>query len=81
MPKISVPAPVVLRELAGSNIRELRRERGMTQKRLAELVGEHPPYICQVELGRANLTLATLARIAEVLEVEPYELLMPKQED
>lgn len=77
MGKARVVAPKALMILVGKNIRELRQTRGLSQTALADMVGMHTTYICSVELGRTNLTLSTIARIAQALGVEPFRLLVP----
>src|SRR5438445_11257490 len=46
----------------------LRRKRGISQARLAQLMGVKQPLIARLESGRVkNLTLATVARTAATL--------------
>jgi transcriptional regulator with XRE-family HTH domain len=63
----------VLRDL-GLRIRELRRQRELTQEALAEKLGMLTPNYARVEQGRANVTVDTLVRIAHALDVELIEL-------
>lgn len=53
----------------GANIRRARKARGWTQKELAERVESDASYIYRIETGKANPSIAVLARIAEALEV------------
>lgn len=59
----------------GARIRDLRRERGLTQEELAERAGLHSRYISRIELGGANFGVSVLYQIAEGLSVKPRELL------
>lgn len=59
----------------GARIRELRRERGLTQEELAERAGLHSRYISRVELGGANFGVSVLFDLAEGLGVAPRDLL------
>lgn len=46
----------------------------MTQEELAEIVNTQHSYIGFVERGEQNLTIQTLAKISEALQVEINEL-------
>jgi transcriptional regulator with XRE-family HTH domain len=58
----------------GANIRKARKARGWTQKELAERVESDASYMNRIETGKANPSIAVLARIAEALEVSLDEL-------
>ena len=51
----------------GQRIRDLRRKRGLTQEKLAELVDLSVPYISHLERGTKKPSLAVLIRLAELL--------------
>jgi len=53
----------------GIRIREVRRERGWTQDRLANAVGVSRSAVAQWETGRAGQVTTNLTRVAEMLEV------------
>jgi transcriptional regulator with XRE-family HTH domain len=55
-------------------VRARREELGKSQERLAHDSGLHWSYVGQVERGRRNLTLHSILKIAEVLKVDPAEL-------
>jgi transcriptional regulator with XRE-family HTH domain len=61
--------------VVGANIRRLRKAKGLTQEQLAHDAGMAMRYVAGVERGEENPSLRFLVRIAEVLEVEPAELL------
>ena len=49
----------------------LRERRGISQRRLAQMVGVSQPVIARIEAGRArNLELRTLVKIAAALDSE-----------
>jgi transcriptional regulator with XRE-family HTH domain len=55
----------------GGRVKAFRRRRGMSQERLAHLVGRSESWLSQVERGiRPVENLAVLTRLAEVLDVE-----------
>lgn len=58
-----------------SELRRIRREKDITQERLAELVGVDQTTISDLERGRnRNPSWETVAKIAKVLDVSPSEL-------
>lgn len=64
-----------LRTILAANIRQRRRELGMTQADLALRLDVSQPYIVKVEKGRVSTGLDQLARLAEALEVDAASLL------
>jgi XRE family transcriptional regulator, regulator of sulfur utilization len=66
----------VQRRVAG-HVERLRRSRGLTQERLAELADISGKHLGEVERGAANATLNTLVAIARALSVDVGELLAP----
>ena len=62
----------------GTRIRILRKTKKpspLSQEKLAELAGVHHTYIGAIERGEKNVTLETLLRVAEALEVSLEDLL------
>ena len=59
----------------GSAIREVREDRAMSQEKLAEESGLHRTYISSVELGRRNISLDNIQKIALALGVSMTELM------
>ena len=55
----------------GENIRRIRKERGLTQKQLGELVGASEAYIRAYESGRRNPKPSSLEKIEKALAVNP----------
>lgn len=63
-----------LRPLGGA-VKRLRVERGLSQEALDGIAGLHTNHIGGIERGERNVTLATLFKLAEALNVNPDELL------
>lgn len=62
----------------GKKIVALRKERGFTQRRLADLADLSNDYISKIEKGKnTNVGVETLQRIADALMVTPLELQYP----
>jgi transcriptional regulator with XRE-family HTH domain len=58
----------------GERIRQLRKDKGLSQEQLAELSGLHTNYVGQAERGEKNLTIATLQKVVGGLGVSLEEL-------
>lgn len=63
-----------LKFLFGKRVRQLRRQKDLTQEELAELVGVSAEFISNLERGINAPSFDTLERIAEALDVAPVEL-------
>lgn len=63
--------------LFGRNVRDLRREKGLSQEALALEAGMKRSYVSDVERGIRNPTVRALGRLAEALDVSPARLLEP----
>ena len=59
----------------GQSLRERREQLGLSQRRLAEKVGIRHTHVSRVERGESGVSLAVLARLAEVLQVSPQWLI------
>jgi transcriptional regulator with XRE-family HTH domain len=57
-----------------ANVRRLRRERGLTQERLAELADLHMTDIARIETLRRDPGVKIVAKIAMGLDVETSAL-------
>jgi transcriptional regulator with XRE-family HTH domain len=68
-------APVPLLAFVARRIKALRNARGLTQDAVAEALGIASKNVQRLEGGKQNLTLKTLSLVADVLDVEPHELL------
>lgn len=62
------------RAALGIAIRRRREEQGLSQQRLALMMGSSKSHIWRIETGRVGVGLDDLARIAEALDVEVREL-------
>lgn len=64
-----------LQRIVGRNLRRHRLELGYSQEAFADHMGVHRTYFGAVERGERNLTLQTLEKIADFLDVDPRTLL------
>lgn len=59
--------PELLFLTIGRNIANLRRQRDLTQAQLSEQLGMEPASLSRIERGLSGPSLATLAKMAEIL--------------
>lgn len=59
----------------GQQIKNIRQERHLSQKQLAQMAQISPSYLCDVEKERCNCSIKILKRISLALNVEIAELL------
>lgn len=64
-----------LQKRLGTAMRSRRTALGYSQDSFADAIGMHRAYYSAIERGERNLTLQTMVRVAEGLEVRPSELL------
>lgn len=60
-----------IKELIGKRIKELRKEKSLTQEQLAELIGIEPRNIIKIENAQTFPRAQTLDKILYVLEISP----------
>ncbi|MGA7178144.1 MAG: helix-turn-helix transcriptional regulator [Thiobacillaceae bacterium] len=61
------------KKLVGARIKELRKQAGLTQEQLAELVGLDARHLSRLEVGRHFPSLDSLERIAQALNMPMVE--------
>ena len=68
-----------MREIIAANVKRLRKAEGITQVALAKLVGITHNYVNDIEHVKKSVSIETMGRLAKAFEVEPYQLLAPKE--
>ena len=63
-----------LRLQFGKRVRQLRRQKNMTQEELAEAINVSAAFISNIERGINAPSFDTLERLVEALDVAPVEL-------
>ena len=66
-----------LQRAFGHNLRAYREARGLSQEAVADELCFHRTYMGGIERGERNLTLKSLERIAQRLDLDPLTLLQP----
>lgn len=61
-------------ETFAANVRRLRKERGLTQERLAELADLHMTDIARIEMQGRDPGVKVVVKVAHGLEVPPGRL-------
>jgi transcriptional regulator with XRE-family HTH domain len=60
----------------GARIREVRKEKGITQTKLAETCEIEKANMSRIESGQTNVTVLTLWKISKALDTPVAELLV-----
>lgn len=60
-------ADVLLPE--GETLRTIRRRKGLSQKRLAEIIGSTQPHLSNIESGKGDLMFETVVKLCQALEI------------
>ncbi len=58
----------------GNNLKTIRTAKNITQSELAELLGVDKSFVSNIENGKNNPTLSTIANLAKALKVSVDEL-------
>lgn len=59
----------------GERIKALREQQGLSQRKLALMIGSNQTHIWQIENGTVNVGLDILCRLADALEVNVRDLI------
>ncbi len=57
-------------------LRDVRKDKGLTQVQLAEEAGIHQSVISRIEAGTTAVSLDILERLCEALDCEPGDLII-----
>ena len=63
-----------IRVAYGRAVRAIRQDKKISQEELGDLCGLHRTYISDIELGKRNVSLENIDKIAHVLQVKKSEL-------
>ncbi len=59
----------------GKNLKRIRTEKGTTQGDIVRSLGVSRSFVSNIENGKTNPTLATIAKLAKALDVPIEELI------
>ena len=63
-----------IRVAYGKAVRAIRQDKKISQEELGDLCGLHRTYISDIELGKRNVSLENIDKIAHALQVKKAEL-------
>jgi len=67
-----------LREILSTNVRRFRNYRKFSQAELAEKLNISIPFLSDIENGKKWISPRTLAKMADVFNIEAFDLLRPE---
>ena len=59
----------------GERLRELRKQKNLSQEEVALKSGLHRTYVSDVERGSRNVSLRNIEKLAKALGTKPHDLL------
>ena len=62
-----------IKKQLGYKIKRLRQQKGITQEKLAELIGIEVSSMSNIETGKYAPSIETLQKLSEVLDAKPWE--------
>ena len=62
-------------EIFGENVQKYRKQKQISQEKLAEIAGVHRTYVGMIERAEKNITLRNMEKIAKALNIHITELL------
>lgn len=65
----------------GQTVRSVRLENKISQEKFADMCGLHRTYVSDVELGKRNVSLENIERMADALGIEISELFRKVEEN
>lgn len=65
----------------GKAVRQLRQEKHISQEEFADMCGLHRTYISDVELGKRNISLVNIEKLALSLQISMAKLLQMADEN
>ena len=70
---------IELRRILSVNIKHFRGLRSWSQAILAEKIGLSTNFLADIEIGKSWVSSSTLTKLANIFEIEVYELFKPKK--
>ena len=58
----------------GLRLKQLRKERGISQEELMAATGIHRTYLSEVERGIRNISIVNVEKIAKALDIDTMEM-------
>lgn len=58
------------KEIIGKKIRQIRKERGISQEKLSEEIDISPRQMCMIESGNSYPSIETFVKISKILDID-----------
>lgn len=62
-----------IKKQIGKKIQNIRKAKGFTQEKLAELIGIEPPSLSYIETGKFSPSMETVQKLSKVLNIDIWE--------
>lgn len=69
----------ILRQAFADNVKHARLNKKLSQEELAFVCNLHRTYISDIERAKRNVSIDNIEKIANALDIPPYELLIIDQ--
>jgi transcriptional regulator with XRE-family HTH domain len=63
-----------IKKQLGNRIQKMRKAKGLSQEKFAEMIGIAVSSLSAVETGKSFMSFPNLEKVMDVLDIEPYEL-------
>ena len=63
-----------IKKQLGNRIQKMRKAKGFSQEKFAEMIGIAISSLSAVETGKSFMSFPNLEKVMDILEVKPYEL-------
>lgn len=73
-----VPVNKDILKIFGENLKKTRNQKGLSQRQLSAMCNVDNADISRMENGEINVTLNTIAQLADALEVPFFRLMKPE---
>lgn len=64
-----------------NNLKRYRKEKGLSQEKIADMSGLHRTYISAIERRKRSISLENVQKIADALEIDTYLLFISNAEN
>lgn len=65
----------------GHTIRDIRLSKQISQEKFADMCGLHRTYVSDIELGKRNVSLENIEKMADALEIKISDLFRKVEEN
>lgn len=70
-----------IRKPLGKRIAQLRKQKGLTQEQLSEMLDIAKNSLSNIESGRSFMSFSKVQKLIDIFEIEPFELFVFEQKE